>query len=152
MARSAAQHPSSGHIKGEIVRKPKLITLAATITIIAGLFLASAPAAFAAAPSSPSTALACLDNPTPITGVDDNWHWPPFSSTVTTAKCADINVRITRTVDVRTCFEPTSGAPFCNAWRTVFANTWGLAATDVRDGTRFYLLFSSGSITGHAAY
>ncbi|MET8290051.1 hypothetical protein ABZV80_33235 [Streptomyces sp. NPDC005132] len=53
---------------------------------------------------------------------------------------------------MQTCFAPSSGGYYCNGWRTVYANTWGLAATDVNDGTRFWLLFTSTDVHGVAAY
>ncbi len=53
---------------------------------------------------------------------------------------------------MRTCFLPTSGGTQCNAWRSIAAGTWGLAATDVRDNTQFYLLFDKTWATGRVAY
>ncbi|MER5473025.1 hypothetical protein [Streptomyces sp. NPDC002685] len=122
-----------------------MIALATATTAMAGLFLAPAPMASAAATS-------CYGSAKTINGTDDNGHWPPSGSTYTTSNCNDINVKITRTIDVQTCFAPTSGGYYCNGWRTVYANTWGLAATDVRDGTNFWLLFTSTDVHGLAAY
>ncbi|MFD3457808.1 hypothetical protein ACFWVC_37215 [Streptomyces sp. NPDC058691] len=123
----------------------RMIALAAATTAMAGLFLAPAPAASAAATS-------CYGSAKTINGTDDNGHWPPGGSTYSTSNCSDINVKITRTLDVQTCFAPSSGGYYCNGWRTVYANTWGLAATDVNDGTRFWLLFTSTDVHGVAAY
>ncbi|MEU5096143.1 hypothetical protein [Streptomyces sp. NPDC020996] len=119
--------------------------LAAAATAMAGLFLVPAPAASAAATS-------CYGSAKTINGTDDNGHWPPYSATYTTSNCNDINVKMTTTVYVQTCFDPTNGDYYCNDPRQVQANTWGLAATDVKDGTRFWLLFSSTGVRGLAAY
>lgn len=111
-----------------------------------------------AIPASPpvvhatATTTSCFGSAKTINGTDPNGHWPPFSSAFTTSNCNDINVKMTTTVNVRTCFAPTSGGTFCNGWRTVSANTWGLAATDVLDGTRFWLEFFSTLVQGLAAY
>ncbi|MEU0947213.1 hypothetical protein ABZ379_31485 [Streptomyces canus] len=122
--------------------------LAVAVLTVGGLTTATATTAAAA----PGTALACYDHRHSIDGTDPNGHWPPYSSTYTTSYCNDINVKMTTTVSVQTCFDPTNGDPYCNGWRTVYANTWGLAATDVRDGTNFWLLFSSTGVQGVAAY
>ncbi|GAA3128874.1 hypothetical protein GCM10017687_50040 [Streptomyces echinatus] len=42
---------------------------------------------------------------------------------------------------MRTCFKTTG----CNGWRTLRAGNWGVAATDVLDGTKFYLQFAGTS-------
>ncbi len=75
-------------------------------------------------------------------------EWPAGMWAVTSPFCADINVRPHGTTYVRTCFQKTGT---CNAWRWIFGGTWGTAATDVLDGTRFYLQFSQGS-GGFVAY
>lgn len=135
------------------MKRRRMITLAVATTATAGLVLAPASAASAEpASADPAAVLSCFGSAKTINGTDPNGHWPPFTSTFTTSNCNDINVNMTQTVDVRTCFKPTSGGIFCNDWRTVFANTWGLAATDVRDSTEFWLTFSSTAVQGRAAY
>ena len=71
---------------------------------------------------------------------------------MTTSYCNDINVKVDRTEGVFTCFQPSSRPIYCNGRRTVYAGTWGLAATDVLDGTKFWLIFDSEGTTGVAAY
>jgi hypothetical protein len=76
-------------------------------------------------------------------------EWPPAGIwAVTGPYCADINVRPNSTTYVRTCFRKTGT---CNAWHWIFGGTWGTAATDVLDGTQFYLQFDRGS-AGLVAY
>jgi hypothetical protein len=129
----------------------RAIALAAAATATTGLLLT--PAVPASAKPGPDAALrSCYGSMKEIKYVDDNWHWPPYGSTKTTSNCVDINVYVNQTLQVRTCFKPTTGGGYCNEWRTVYVNTWGLAATDVRDGTEFYLLFSRGGVVGWAAY
>ncbi|MFF2999460.1 hypothetical protein ACFVTC_33675 [Streptomyces sp. NPDC057950] len=54
-------------------------------------------------------------------------------------------------VPVPTCFYPTSGSSYCNAYRDITVGTWSLAATDVKDGTRFIVQFQF-STKGSIAY
>lgn len=83
---------------------------------------------------------------------DNGWFWYGSVYPSTTSNCSDINVKPTNgRIQVRTCFLPTSGSGYCNSWRTIENNTWGTAATDVRDGTKFYLNFS-GPSAGLVAY
>ncbi len=127
------------------MRRQKMIGLGLTAAAVAGALLV---------PATPvsATALSCYGSARTINGADPNWHWPPYGHAYTTSNCRDINVKITRTVRVRTCFAPVSGGSYCNGYRTVYANTWGLAATDVKDGTKFWLLFDTQDVHGLAAY
>ncbi|MER6345182.1 hypothetical protein ACWC10_37930 [Streptomyces sp. NPDC001595] len=79
-------------------------------------------------------------------------RWPGSGSATTTSNCGDINVKPVYGDDVRTCFLPSSGGVSCNAWRWINAGSWGLAATDVKDGTKFYLQFRIGYEEGLVAY
>ncbi|MGW7386007.1 hypothetical protein [Streptomyces sp. NPDC054794] len=123
----------------------RMIALAAAASAAAGVLLV--PATPAAA-----TATYCRDHLKSINGTDPNGHWPPYSSTYTTSYCNDINVKVNQQTEVETCFAPSSGGYYCNGFRTLYANTWGLAATDVRDGTNFWLIFGSTTVQGVAAY
>ncbi|MEV7141488.1 hypothetical protein [Streptomyces tauricus] len=93
--------------------------LAVAVLSVGGLTAATATPAAAA----PGRALACYDHSHSINGTDPNGHWPPYSSTYTTSYCNDVNLKMTTTVSVRTCFDPTNGDPYCTGWRTVHANT-----------------------------
>ena len=130
------------------MNRRKALSLVTVLLALAGLVFGPGPAASAA----PATVLACNDHYHTINGTDPNGHWPPYGEARTTSYCNDINVKVTSTVSVLTCFLPSSGGTTCNAWRTLYANTWGLAATDVRDGTRFYLVFSTTAVYGRASY
>lgn len=76
------------------------------------------------------------------TGSNDPAYWPARGTyATTTSRCDDINLKLDATRSVRTCFK--SGSSWtCNGWRTLSAGSWGLAATDVLDGTQFFLQFS----------
>ncbi|MFJ3310524.1 hypothetical protein ACIPSA_47690 [Streptomyces sp. NPDC086549] len=129
------------------MNRRRMIALTAAASAVAGVLLL--------APASPaSAATSCYGSAKTITGTDDNWHWPAGDPNYryTTSYCDDINVKITTTVQVRTCFSPTSGDDYCNSYRTVYANTWGLAATDVKDGTKFWLVFNTSQVRGLVAY
>ncbi|MDS0135438.1 MULTISPECIES: hypothetical protein [unclassified Amycolatopsis] len=127
------------------MNRRKALSLVTVPLALAGLVFAPGPAASA-------TVLACNDHFHTINGADPNGHWPPYGEAVTTSYCYDINVKMTETVSVSTCFLPSSGGISCNSRRTVYANTWGLAATDVKDGTHFYLSFSKEGVYGRASY
>ncbi|MGW1728035.1 hypothetical protein ACWCQK_34665 [Streptomyces sp. NPDC002306] len=69
------------------------------------------------------------------------WAEWPTGWAQTGPNCADINVKPNYTIYVRTCFQRTGT---CNGWTWIFGGTWGTAATDVLDGTNYYLQFSQG--------
>ncbi|MFB6617847.1 hypothetical protein ACIGFK_12155 [Streptomyces sp. NPDC085524] len=117
-----------------------LATLALTAT---GLLAVSTGTAQAGA-------LACNDTARNYV-TDEVNTWPHDVLAVTTSYCNDINVKANATAKVRTCFVPSSGGWYCNSFRWVYAGTWGLAATDVKDGTKFYLEFDRYS-TGRVSY
>ncbi|GIE28307.1 hypothetical protein Ait01nite_013520 [Actinoplanes italicus] len=94
----------------------------------------------------------CRSTAKPIDRLDDNYHWPPNGTAVTTTSCADINIYAYVDLSVSTCFYPSSGGMQCNARRDIAAGTWGLAATDVRDYTRFHLSLGPGTARGLVAY
>jgi hypothetical protein len=122
-----------------------MIALATSVTATAGLLLVSPPSASA-------TTASCHSSAKQINGTDPNGHWPPYGYAVTTSNCNDINVKLNQTEEVATCFQPSSRPIYCNDRRPVYANVWGLAATDVLDGTKFWLIFDSEGTTGVAAY
>ncbi|MEV5645981.1 hypothetical protein AB0L67_38710 [Streptomyces flaveolus] len=80
-----------------------------------------------------------------------NAHWPGTGYwATTTSNCEDINIKTNTTRSVRTCFKATGS---CNAWRTAPAGQWALAATDVNDGSQFYIQFSgTAGGRGYIAY
>ncbi|BAC68191.1 hypothetical protein AQJ43_35580 [Streptomyces avermitilis] len=80
-----------------------------------------------------------------------NAHWPATGYYATTTRdCEDINLKVNATRSVRTCFKATGS---CNAWSTARAKQWALAATDVSDGSDFYIQFSgTAKSTGYIAY
>jgi hypothetical protein len=99
-----------------------------------------------------ATATACRDHLHSINGTDPNGHWPPYTSARTTSYCTDINVKVTTTTTVETCFKKSDGTTSCNGLHQLYANKWGLAATDVKDNTTFWLIFPSEGTSGVAAY
>ncbi|ALP00031.1 hypothetical protein SHL15_9112 [Streptomyces hygroscopicus subsp. limoneus] len=76
------------------------------------------------------------------TGPNDPAYWPARGTyATTTSRCGDINLKLDTMRSVRTCFK--SGSSWtCNGWRTLSSGSWGLAAKDVLDGTKFFLQFS----------
>ena len=126
------------------------------VSLCAVAMLAFAPTAAQASPASsdsdqPVTIQACYDTAKSYT-TDSYNTWPHAPAwAYTTSACNDINVRPNSGTYVRTCFQPSSGSFYCNAWRWIPGGTWGLAATDVKDGTQFFLEFDRYS-SGRVAY
>ncbi|WP_328624220.1 hypothetical protein OHA88_03850 [Streptomyces sp. NBC_00353] len=118
------------------------------VAVLAAGFMTAGGSATAAT----SGVTSCYGSAKSINGTDDNGRWPVTGYRVTTSNCGDINVKVTGQNTVETCFLPSSGPEYCNGGHEVRANTWTLAATDVKDGTKFYLIFYSGNASGVAAY
>ncbi|MDX3099029.1 hypothetical protein PV703_18025 [Streptomyces sp. ME01-24h] len=104
------------------------------------------------ATTATAAAASCYGSAKTISSTDDNGRWPITGYVYATSACNDINVKVTGQNTVETCFVPSSGSVYCNGGHDVYANTWGVAATDVKDGTKFYLKFWSGNAHGVAAY
>jgi len=82
----------------------------------------------------------------------DAARWPATGYATTTSNCIDINVKSNQSEYVKAClYQSSTGSWSCNAYRWIPGGTWGEAATDVLDGTRFYLLFDMSS-NGIVAY
>ncbi|MFJ5845529.1 hypothetical protein [Streptomyces sp. NPDC092903] len=98
---------------------------------------------------------ACLNTAKTFTSTpgsgSSNAHWPATGTyEYTTSNCADINLKLTQTRRVRTCFKATGA---CNGFRTLTAGAWGLAATDVKDNSGFYIQFEgTAQAKGQIAY
>lgn len=128
------------------MRKAKFGALAASALLL-GSGMTAATAGQAAASDTPvSTARACTESAprftgSPGTGSNDPAFWPARGTyATTTTRCVDINLKLDATREVRTCFKKGSGWD-CNGWRWLSAGRWGLAATDVLDGTKFFVQF-----------
>ncbi len=130
------------------MRNLKIVSLAASAVLLGGGMTATAAAAAPAeASESPiSTARACTQNAPrftswPGSGVNDPAFWPARGTyATTTTRCNDINVKLSSRREVRTCFKRGTGWS-CNGWQWLPANRWDEAATDVLDGTKFFLQF-----------
>lgn len=133
-------------VAGALLAMTSAAGTAGATTSAAGQHVAAAKAGSASA-SNASPARACtVDAPRftsyPGTGSNDPAYWPARGTyATTTSRCNDINLKLDGTRSVRTCFKSGSGWS-CNAWRTLSAGSWGVAATDVLDGTQFFLQFS----------
>ncbi|MEW5351690.1 hypothetical protein E0E62_04215 [Streptomyces sp. 16-176A] len=120
---------------------------AAAVLLGSGMIAATAGPAAASTDASAGAARACTSGAprftsSPGTSSSDPAFWPARGTYAkTTSRCKDINLKLDGTRSVRTCFK-TSG---CNGWRTLRAGSWGLAASDVLDGTQFYLQFAGTS-------
>ncbi len=131
------------------MRSRTLRVLAAAALTAGGLTALTAPTAVAAGTAVQS----CLGTAKSFTSTESvPARWPASGSVTATSNCNDINVKPTIGDDVRTCFLPSSGGTTCNAWRPISGGTWGLAATDVKDGTKFYVQFRYGWEYGSIAY
>ncbi|RLV75951.1 hypothetical protein D3C57_142035 [Streptomyces rapamycinicus NRRL 5491] len=133
--------------QGNTLRKLKIASLAASALLL-GSGMTAATAGSAEASDTPmSAARACTASAprftsSPGTSSSDPAFWPARGTyATTTSRCKDINLKLDGSRSVRTCFKTTG----CNSWRTLRAGSWGVAATDVLDGTQFYLQFAGTS-------
>ncbi|MER5896440.1 hypothetical protein [Streptomyces sp. NPDC001876] len=122
----------------------------AAVALTAGGLTAATTATAAAAPTAVQS---CLGGAKSFSSTyTAPYRWPGSGSVTTTSTCNDINVKPYYGDNVRTCFLPSSGGTSCNAWRWISGGVWGLAATDVKDGTKFYVEFQLGYEYGSVAY
>ncbi len=92
----------------------------------------------ASAAVTPTAALSCYGSAKSYTS-DEFGFWPVGPAyTYTTSNCGDINVKPSTSRRVRVCFKKTST---CNGYRSAPAGQWTVAASDVLDGTAYYLDF-----------
>ncbi|MFH9983390.1 hypothetical protein ACH4ND_30070 [Streptomyces sp. NPDC017179] len=123
------------HIRSRAIR-----TLTVAALVAGGLTAATGMSATTAS----AAATSCYGSAKEFWAISDGVYYPraPFNNVYTaTTNCNDINVKPTFGSEVRTCFAPSGGGVSCNAFRSLKADTWGLAATDVKVGTKFYLEF-----------
>ncbi|MFC8508866.1 hypothetical protein ACFU3J_08860 [Streptomyces sp. NPDC057411] len=133
--------------------------MAATAVMIAsGLSAAATGTATASVASDLAAARACTADAPRFTsyagtGSSDPSYYPARGTWLTTTtRCNDINLKLDATRSVRTCFK--SGTSWnCNGWKPLTAGRWGTAATDVLDGTKFFLQFSgTARVSGQIDY
>ncbi|MFH9575517.1 hypothetical protein [Streptomyces sp. NPDC017230] len=136
--------------------RPRIVPFAMTAVLLGGgVAAATTGAASASAPKAEVGIQSCLGNARYYTGTPgsggSNAHWPGTGKyAYTTSSCADINIKTNYTRQVRTCFKATRA---CNGWRTAARGQWALAATDVKDGSGFYIQFKGeNASTGQIAY
>jgi|SRR6476660_8808589 len=77
-------------------------------------------------------------------------HYPSPTYATTTTACADINIKPTFGTSVTVCFEAWGGA--CNGYKWAPGSQWTVIASNVRDGSRFWIFFETGESTGYIAY
>ncbi|MEU0965740.1 hypothetical protein ABZ357_10030 [Streptomyces sp. NPDC005917] len=100
------------------------------------------------AAAAPAAATTCYGSAKSFS-TDGALQWPAGSAWAhTTSNCGDINVKPKSGMWVQTCFYSTNS---CNKATWITGGTWGTAATDVRDGTTFYLQFDR-TTSGLVAY
>lgn len=130
------------------IRSHTIRVLTAAALMAGGLTAATTASATAA----PATVQSCYGSAKSY-ATDSYNQWPAFPSgwAYATSNCADINVKPSSGTNVRTCFATSSGSYYCNSYRWIAGGTWGLAATDVKDGTKFHLEFDRYS-SGLVAY
>ncbi|MDQ0685808.1 hypothetical protein QF032_004800 [Streptomyces achromogenes] len=125
-------------MSGHTVRK-------AAATLTAAFTLASAGVLAGGTPASAAT---CYDGATYFSG-ESRYH-PSSGTYTTTSRCNDINVKIANLLitpyrNVKVCFYPSSSPSYCQSNYTRVDSDWTVVATDVRDGTRYRLLFENSS-------
>jgi hypothetical protein len=120
--------------------KKPVLSAAAALGLAASALLFASPTASAGAPSCYGQAV----NYSTTVG-----FWPLGTGYATTSQwCSDINVKPSKTIQVQVCF-PSTGA--CNGFRTITGGTWGVAASNVIDGTDYWLDFGDTVSSGQVA-
>ncbi|MEI5098702.1 hypothetical protein RB200_08575 [Streptomyces sp. PmtG] len=132
----------------------RIVPFAMTTALLAGGTAALASGASAAEPTA-DAAVSCYGSARNYTGTPGgpgrNAHWPATGRyAYATRNCADINLKVNYTRQVRICFKNTGQ---CNAWKTARKGVWKVAASNVRDGAGFYVQFKGANrSTGKIAY
>ncbi|MFH9953694.1 hypothetical protein ACH4OX_05665 [Streptomyces roseolus] len=136
----------------------KIASLAATAVMLGSGLTAAAAGTATASASVFGAARACTADAPSFTsyagtGSNDPSYYPARGTWLTTTtRCNDINLKLNATRSVRTCFKSGTGWN-CNSWRSLTAGRWGTAATDVLDGTQFFLQFSgTARVSGQIDY
>ncbi|WP_422735715.1 hypothetical protein ACN263_18900 [Micromonospora sp. WMMD729] len=82
----------------------------------------------------------CYGNAKSYDAYNDYFYWPLTGYAKTTAACADINIKPTdRGIYAQVCFRRTGT---CNGYKWAARNSWTVIATNVLDGTDYWLDFS----------
>ncbi|MCD7445679.1 hypothetical protein K4B79_46835 [Streptomyces lincolnensis] len=114
-------------------------------SVVTGVIAASGLIATTAGQAS--AAGACLDNAqsyTKASGTHLYPNYPTLNYLLTSANCADINIKTNTERYVKVCFLPSSGGRQCQAeYKLAKADTWMEIATDVKDNTRYQFYFRS---------
>lgn len=83
-------------------------------------------------------------------GGNDFWPGPRGTWATTTTACADINIKPTVSRSFTVCFKTTGG---CNGFHYAAAGQWTAIATNVLNGTKFYIQADHvGGTTAEVAY
>ena len=120
-----------------------LNALAASALLTVGLAVLTPGSADA---DNPARAVSCYGQAVSYASGISN-QWPSGAElAVTSSYCTDINVKPNATARVKACWwSDSSGGYTCNAYRTINAGTWGVAATNVLNNTHYYLQFAAAS-------
>ncbi|OQO94637.1 hypothetical protein B1813_00540 [Saccharomonospora piscinae] len=141
--------------------KTKLRAKVATVLSGALLLLATGAGSAAAVPSASgesgevTAAATCYGGAVQWTQTSPELRVPSSGTYTTSSRCNDINLRTTRGTDrpqayfAAVCFLPSSGNNYCGSFKQVpsLSSGWKVLASDVLDGTRFYVVlrYSSGN-------
>ncbi|WP_372348491.1 hypothetical protein [Streptomyces sp. KL116D] len=131
------------------VRTRFAASLVTGAVVAGGLVGASAGTAGAAARS-------CYGSASSYTKASGTHLYPNYPTSfymVTTANCADINIKTDTTRYVKVCFQPSSGGRECQSdYKRAAAGSWTTIATDVKDNTHYQFYFrSDAKSTGQVA-
>ncbi|TQE16066.1 hypothetical protein Sipo8835_43925 [Streptomyces ipomoeae] len=125
------------------------------VMLAGGVAAATAGPANAAESKTAGVQATCYGSAKKYTGTPgkgkSNAHWPGTGKyAYATKTCKDINVKVDKTRQVKTCFKKTKK---CNGWTTARKGKWTVVASNVRDGAGFYLQFKgTPRSTGWIAY
>ncbi|MFI7510497.1 hypothetical protein ACIBSS_27135 [Micromonospora aurantiaca] len=140
-------------------RFPRLMAAAtALLLIIAGLVVTTEPAqAASGCRSAPYSAKFGMHDPFQMFNGMEDAYFPSSGSYRTTSQCRDIQVKNTGNGGAWggpfwACVVWVGRATCANGWTYVPPGQWRNLATNVKDGTRFYLFMQTNLGTYEAAY
>ncbi|MFJ4776575.1 hypothetical protein [Streptomyces sp. NPDC088762] len=123
--------------------------LLSTFAVAAALTATGVTPAVAAERTPAATAVAsCYGGAVYFDAVLGAWPRNGKDWAYTTSRCADINVKPNKGSWASVCFKATAT---CNGRTWAAAGQWTVVATNVKDGTGFYLAFQT-PVDGYAAY
>jgi hypothetical protein len=121
------------------------------VAAASGALLSLSLAGVAGATQDEVIPMACYDHAKNFSKPDVGQTLPAVGYYTTTSACNDINIKPNKNVNVKVCFRSTGN---CQAsYKYARAGQWTVVATNVRNDTQFYYLFTTAiTLSGQVAF